>query len=82
MENALPAMVNLTQNNRSSQNDRPYSSNTEVFTDDLPNKEPKQAFFMDKMPPPWDVMPRSSEKESDEIKLVQSTMKKKFEGTE
>jgi hypothetical protein len=85
IENTLPAMVNATQNvnnSRSSQNDRSYSSNTEVFTDDLPDKESKEEFYLDKMPPPWNVMPRSAEKEADEIKLVQNTMNKKFEGTE
>jgi hypothetical protein len=65
MEIALPAMVNAMQNNRSSQNDRTYSSNTEVFTDDLPERESKQAFYTDKMP-------RSAENESDKIKLVQT----------
>jgi hypothetical protein len=34
------------------------------------------------MPPPWNVMPRSTERESDELKLVTSTMKTKFDGTE
>jgi hypothetical protein len=69
-------------NNRSTQNDRSYSSNNEVFTDDLPYKESNKSFYMDKMPPPWNVMPRSAERESAELKLVTSTIKKKIEGTE
>jgi hypothetical protein len=48
----------------------------------LPDRESKQSFYVDKMPPPWDVMPCSAKRESDKIKLVKSTMKKKFEGTE
>jgi hypothetical protein len=34
------------------------------------------------MPPPLNVMPRSTERESDELKLVTSTMKTKFDKTE
>jgi hypothetical protein len=42
----------------------------------------KSKFYLEKLPAPWNVMPRKNAKDSEEIKIIDSIFKNKFNGLE
>jgi hypothetical protein len=42
----------------------------------------KRKFYLEKLPAPWNVMPRTNAKDSEEIKVIDSIFKNKFNGLE
>jgi hypothetical protein len=69
-------MANMTQNQ--SYSDAGHSVK-EAYDAFVPTAY-KSKFYLEKLPVPWNVLPRNNAKDSEDIKVIDSIFKNKFNG--